>query len=157
MKGVRLVPYRLNEWIDGSLLLIAEGERKVDALCDLGWYATCNTGGAGKFPKGFAHYFDGCNVVLLPDNDDAGRNHMRQVAAILKPVAASIRILELPGLPPKGDIIDWLKAGGTEPELRALIDGAPYADEVMAKWREEKEDAAKDDGDARLEQLVKQA
>jgi hypothetical protein len=157
MKDVRLVPYRLNEWHDrAALILIAEGERKVDALMDLGWQATSNPGGAGKFSKGFAPYFEGSCVVILPDNDSAGRDHAREVAAILEPVAASIRILELAGLPPKGDVIDWLKAGGTESELRALIDGAPYADEVIAKWPE-KEGAATDDGDDRLERLVKQA
>ena len=82
-------------------------------------------GGAGKFSKGFSVYFQDRHVVLLPDNDDAGRKHVRAVAAILEPVASSIRIVELPGLPPKGDVIDWLRAGGTGEELRRLIDAPP--------------------------------
>jgi hypothetical protein len=84
-----------------------------------------NAGGAGKFNRGFATYFQDRHVVLLPDNDATGRKHVQDVAAILAPVAASIRIVELPGLPPKGDVVDWLKAGGTEPELQRLIDDAP--------------------------------
>ena len=100
MRGVQYLPYRLNEWLDeDGPILIAEGERKVDALFDLGFLATCNAGGAGKFSKGFSVYFQDRHVVLLPDHDDAGRKHVREVAAILAPVASSVRILELPDLP----------------------------------------------------------
>ena len=60
MEGVRYVPYRLPEWVDEDApVLIAEGERKVDALFDLGFLATCNAGGAGKFSKGFCALFPG--------------------------------------------------------------------------------------------------
>jgi hypothetical protein len=86
--------------------------------------------------------------VLLPDNDAAGREHMRQVAAILEPVAASIRILELPSVGPKGDIINWLDAGGTADQLRELIGAAPTAAEVIAKWAPEEEPEASETADA---------
>jgi hypothetical protein len=71
-------------------------------------------------------------VVILPDNDDVGHAHMTVVAASLrgvtKPrgVTKSIRVLELPGLPPKGDIIDWANSGGTVEQLHALIEHAPH-------------------------------
>jgi hypothetical protein len=58
MAGVRLVPYRLGEWVDeDSPILIAEGERKVDVAFELGFLATCNPGGAGSFSRGFSQYF----------------------------------------------------------------------------------------------------
>ena len=137
MEGVPLVPYLLPEMLaSNGLVLIPEGERKVDALADLGWIATCNPGGSGKFLKSFAPYFNGRDVVLLPDNDAAGRRHAREVASILAPVAASVRILELPNLPPKGDIIDWLEAGGTGEQLRAMVEAAPPAADVIATWPE---------------------
>ena len=49
----------------------------VELARKLGWTATCNRGGAGK-----AHLADwsplaGNDVVVLPDNDDAGRDHAR--------------------------------------------------------------------------------
>jgi hypothetical protein len=143
MQDVRHVPYRLNEWYDeDGPVLIAEGERKVDALVGLGWLATCNSGGAGKFARGFVQYFGDRDIVILPDNDEAGRDHVRQVVAILAPVAASIRILELPGLLPKGDIIDWFAAGGTADQLRELIEAAPPAAKVIATWEPEPEEVA---------------
>jgi hypothetical protein len=135
MDGIPRVPFRLNEWIDvEGPVLLPEGERKVARLFDLGWLATCNAGGSKNFPKGFAPYLQGRDVVLLPDNDDAGRNHARKVASILEPVAASIRVLELPGLPPKGDVVDWLEAGGTAEQLKAMLEAAPPAADVIATW-----------------------
>jgi hypothetical protein len=34
-------------------------------------------------------------------------------------------VLELPGLEPKGDVSDWLQAGGSREELDRLADEAP--------------------------------
>ena len=137
MRGVRLVPYRLPDWLDADgPVLIPEGERKVDCLFDLGFPATCNPGSSGKFRRDFAPYFRDRHVILLPDNDDVGRKHARQVAATLGPAAASIRIVELPGLPPKGDVVDWLAAGGTAEQLKAMVEAAPPAANVVAMWLE---------------------
>ena len=59
-----------------------------------------------------------------PDNDDSGRNHAEQVAQSLIGIASLIRILELPGLEIKGDIVDWQKQH-TREELDALVEQAP--------------------------------
>jgi putative DNA primase/helicase len=58
----------------------------------------------------------------LPDNDQAGRLHLDAVGVSLSEVGASVRVLDLPGLPPKGDVIDWANAGGTAEQLHALIE-----------------------------------
>jgi putative DNA primase/helicase len=67
---------------------------------------------------------DLCPIIIC-DNDDAGRDHARTIAANLASVAARVRILELPGVPPKGDVSDWLAAGGTREELERLAAAAP--------------------------------
>ena len=59
----------------------------------------------------------GADVVLVPDNDDAGHKHVQEIGAALTGVAKRIRVLVLPGLPPKGDVADWLAAGGTREAL----------------------------------------
>jgi putative DNA primase/helicase len=69
-----------------------------------------------------AAYFHNANVIVLPDNDEAGRKHAGAVGACLTDIGASVRILDLPGLPPKGDVIDWAAAGGTPEQLHALIE-----------------------------------
>ena len=103
LKGVRRIPYRLDE-LRGSPreapVYIVEGEKNADTLAALGLVATCNSEGAGKWRPHFAAEFRGRDVVIIPDNDEAGCAHAAAVAANLAPVARSARILELPGLPP---------------------------------------------------------
>jgi hypothetical protein len=48
--------------------------------------------------------------------------HLDAVAVSLKESGATVRVLDLPGLGPKGDIIDWQRAGGTREQLDALIE-----------------------------------
>src|SRR5262249_42887939 len=57
----------------------------------------------------------------------------------LLPVAASVRILELPGLPPKGDVTDWKACGGTREQLLELADKlealtADALEDVVERW-----------------------
>jgi hypothetical protein len=135
MDGVRRVPYRLNEWADAEgIILIPEGEKDVDRLRALKLISTCNAGGAGKWSRGYAPYFQDREVVILPDNDQVGRDHARDIASSLQPVASSVKILELPGLQDKGDVSDWLDAGHNADELRDLIQKAPDAAVVLAEW-----------------------
>ncbi len=131
VKGTAPVPFRLPEVIAavaaGKRIYIPEGEKDVLALAKLGLVGTCNPGGAGKWPDTFPPHFHGADVVVLPDNDDAGRAHADLVVRSLVNVAASVRVLALPGLPHKGDVSDWLAAGGTVEKLKALADAATVA------------------------------
>ena len=61
-------------------------------------------------------------MVILPDNDDAGERHCEAVAESLAGVAEKVRVLRLPGLPPKGDAYDWVQAGGTADQISQLIE-----------------------------------
>lgn len=127
MHGVKPLPYRLPEFLSDPdvTIWIPEGEKDCDALGELGLVATCNHGGAKKWRPEISHYLAGRNVVVLPDDDEPGRAHACDVAGKLAGIAASIRILELPGLPPKGDVSDWLATGGTVDELERLAAATP--------------------------------
>ena len=81
--------------------------------------------GAGKWCDDLSVYFMDRNVVILLDNDDAGRKHAQQVATALHGIAATVRVVELPGLPQKGDVSGWLDAGGRLRDLRALGEASP--------------------------------
>ncbi|MCC7086329.1 MAG: hypothetical protein IT427_15105 [Pirellulales bacterium] len=125
VKGVRVVPYRLPELAAAdaaAAVLVLEGEKDVDYLHSFGLVATCNAGGAGKWRREHAEYLCGKNVVILPDNDLPGRQHAEQVASSLVGIAASLKIVSLPGLPEKGDVSDWLDNGGTDVELLRLVE-----------------------------------
>jgi putative DNA primase/helicase len=56
---------------------------------------------------------------VLPDNDEAGQAHADTVIAALYGTVDKIKRLDLPGLPPKGDVADWLAAGGDKAALLA--------------------------------------
>ena len=128
-KGVKILPYHLPEVLGADEILIVEGEKDVDALRELGFVATTNPYGAGKWPDHFGQYFKGKHVVLIPDNDAPGRAHMHDAAANLKDHAPSIRWLELPSLPEKGDVSEFISTFPNKEEaaerLAILIEGAP--------------------------------
>jgi putative DNA primase/helicase len=128
VKGVRIVPYRLTELVkvtSDATIYIVEGEKDADNLAGVGLVSTCNPGGAGKWRNSFAEFFANRDVVILPDNDDAGRAHAEAVASNIVTAAKRVRVLALPGLPEKGDVSDWLAAGGTREQLERLADAAP--------------------------------
>jgi hypothetical protein len=138
LDGVRLVPYRLDELVEaakagpGWKVTIVEGEKDVDKLVG-GWgtTATCNPMGAGKWRSEFNPYFKDADATIISDNDAVGRDHATHVAKELLPVARTVKVLHLAGLPEKGDISDWIAAGGTEGELDDLIDAAPLFDPAV--------------------------
>jgi putative DNA primase/helicase len=128
VKGVRRVPYRLRELLaadPSSTVFICEGEKDADRLAALGLVATTNPGGTGKWCLEYNEVLRGRNVCILSDNDIPGREHSERVAASLRGLAASVRILVLPLLPDKGDVSDWLDAGGEATQLTTLAKGAP--------------------------------
>lgn len=124
--NVRIVPYRLPALAKSPFAFCVEGEKDADQLARFGIVATCNNGGAGNFKPELAAYFAGKAVAIIPDNDDPGRSHARKVAELLFGVAKSVKVLTLPGLPEKGDVSDFLTAGGTVEQLRQLYQEAAF-------------------------------
>lgn len=128
LKGTRLVPYNLQA-IHSAIarnerIFIVEGEKDVETLRKHRVVATTNPMGAGKWHDDYAAFFKGARCTVLPDNDPAGAHHAQQVAETLHGVAGEVKVLPLPGLPPKGDVSDWLAAGHTAEDLARLADQA---------------------------------
>lgn len=141
VQGTRQVPYRLPELVAAPLsstIYIVEGEKDADRLAALGLVATCNAGGAGKWKSCHSEHLKDRTVILIPDNDDAGRAHVQKVAKSLKGIAAHVRIMELTGLPEKGDVSDWLDAGGTREQLTATPTVSPAKEQDAGDDEEEK-------------------
>ncbi len=136
LKGVRIVPYRYPELLAAetdATIFIVEGEKDADRLAALGFVVTTNNDGAAPVNAGcswkstpeFRDPFKGREVVIIPDNDDAGRRHARGVAQKLRGIASSIRIVTLPGVPEKGDASDYFNAGHTADEFAELVEHTP--------------------------------
>ncbi|WP_169717786.1 DNA primase [Sporomusa silvacetica DSM 10669] len=138
LKGVEPVPYHLPELLAAiernQTIYIVEGCKDAENIIKLGMVATCNSGGAGKWTVLHSKYFTaGCNVVVLPDNDIPGHDHAQSVARQLHERSCHIKVVNLPDLPPKGDVSDWLNTGHTHDELLRLVESAPYWEPVQAE------------------------
>lgn len=130
LNGTRLVLYRLPEVIaairEKQPVWIVEGEKDADSLARLGFAATTSPMGAGKWDKGsYRESLIGATCYILPDNDDPGWEHARQVAQSLEDMADNARILDLKkiwlDLPKKGDVSDLIAHLGDEKAKDALL------------------------------------
>lgn len=116
---------------NSEFIFIPEGEKHCDFLYrEWGITATCNPLGAGKWKDEYSELLTWANVVILPDNDKPGTDHAAAVAESLKNCTKSVRILELPNLPEKGDIEEWVAAGGTKEKLLELASAAKLYETV---------------------------
>lgn len=123
LNGMARVLYRLPDVLKAETVYVAEGEKDADRLSSLGLTATTNSGGAGKWLESYSPTLTGKTVVIFPDNDEPGANHALQVAKSVKPYAASVKIVSLPNLPPKGDVSDFLSQRSKD-DLLALVESA---------------------------------
>ena len=97
----------LLKYPDGTVF-ICEGEKDADRVAGLGHCAT--TVAAGKWTEECVTALAGRDVIILEDNDNAGRAKALATAQALHGTAKTIRIVSLPDLPDKGDVSDWLDA-----------------------------------------------
>jgi len=120
LDGVTRVPYLLPQMLaaikEGRAIILLEGEKDCDNAKKIGLVATTFPGGTGKWREEYSKWFQEAKVMCLPDNDDAGRKGMRLIASEIVKVAESVSWLELPDIPAKGDLSDWLKIDGNNIE-----------------------------------------
>lgn len=130
MQDVEALPYRLPDILANpeAPIFVVEGEKAADKLAKVAIVATTSHGGAKKWQATLNRWFEGRQVVVLPDNDEAGKAHADMVVAQLFGVAKAIKRVELPDLPDKGDVVDWL----TDREVEDLISVVRQAPVVNA-------------------------
>ena len=124
----KLPLFRLPELIarKNERVFVVEGEKNASDLATLGLLVTTSAHGAKCAPKSDWKALAGREVVILPDNDADGQTYAQTVAQILSHLspAATVQIVNLPNLPPKGDCTDWLERRDAQlPEdIRAELD-----------------------------------
>ena len=127
--GAPIVPYHLPGVLEaigaGHPILIVEGETKADLLWSWGVAATCNAGGSKKWKPEHSAFLRGADVVLLPDHDGVGWEHVSLVGASLSGIAKRIRVLALTHAKAKDDIVNWAAEGGTREQLDAALEIRP--------------------------------
>lgn len=131
-KGVRRVLYRLPTLQKQKAVFIVEGEKDVHRLAELGLTGTTNAGGASKSTKKSKWRDDYTaqltavgveQVVVIPDNDEAGQRHAEAAAASCHAAGIKVKLVALP-VADKGDVTDYL-ADHTKDDLFALVKQTP--------------------------------
>ena len=172
VKGIRRVLYRLPELIAavkaGGRVLVCEGEKDANSAVQLGYAATCNPGGVGKWSAAYDKFFAGGDVVVVSDHDQQlkdkktgaplfhpdgrpklpGQDHAAEVAARLGAVAKRVRVIMFDDAK---DLTEWVERGGTREQLDALIAQAPE----QQPEQEQPPEGGEADADAEIERLAK--
>ena len=122
---------------DATDILVNEGEKKTDALLALGLTALGTVTGAQGTPsvetlRPLAQHQG--RIFLCRDNDQTGRGHMARIAARLKRLGKVPYIVDWPGVPEKGDAYDFIKAGHTAGDVRAVLEAAPLYSGEAEPW-----------------------
>ena len=134
--------YGLPDLAPVSVVYVCEGEKAADATRSIGLIATTSIGGSQAPELTDWTPLVGKTVVILPDHDEAGRKYAETVSGILHRLDASttIKIVELPDLPSKGDVVEWIEAHGdtAEPDcirenLERLVDETNAVEPAQAK------------------------
>lgn len=105
--------YRLADLVVANRIYITEGEKAADAARSMGLIATTSAHGSQSPQRTDWSPLAGRECVILPDNDDPGHQYAEAVDEILdrlrpRPV---IKIIDLPDLPPGGDLADLVETG----------------------------------------------
>jgi RecA-family ATPase len=140
------LPYRLPELLAAPSNVpveITEGPKDAETLRALGYIATTNAGGAGKFTEVHARWFTGKQTVhTYKDNDDDGDKHVHEVARVLTGIVPDVRVISFSDVPAGEDVTWWLEHGHTKQELDARITAAksaalPFPFINMSNWDHE--------------------
>ena len=112
LNGMKLPLYHLHKFtkMTGTLVVV-EGEKDVETVEQMEIAATTSPNGAGaKFRKDLIPYFKGRNVVIITDNDDAGKKYGLDIAEKIVKTASGVKLIGAAEIYPqvshKGDISD---------------------------------------------------
>jgi 5S rRNA maturation endonuclease (ribonuclease M5) len=131
MEGVTRVLYHLPQVMGAERVWICEGEKDAETLTALGFVATCNVGGAGKWLDAYTETLAGKEIVLCGDNDKAGEEH---VALVFESIAGKVKNTRQINLPKEfKDASDYAASFATPAEARAALESLRDAAPVLVK------------------------
>jgi RecA-family ATPase len=124
----RRVVYRWPDLVKfpSATVFITEGEKDADRIASLDLCAT--TAASGKWTEECLAALKDRDCWIIQDCDEPGKKKALELAELLLPLAASVKIVHLPGLTGEKDnkdVSDWLDQGHTKGELERACTDAP--------------------------------
>lgn len=115
--GLRII-YNLPGIASAQEVIVTEGEKAAEALILAGYAATTHHGGDQILPeKSDWTPLAGKTVLLWPDNDKGGIEHMGRLAAHLRGLGCTVKVINIPEGKPYG----WDAADAEPEEVAALL------------------------------------
>lgn len=130
-RSVKSLPLYRSETLKAAALddpvIVTEGEKAAIALATIwpGLIVATVTGAAAIPTAEVLEVLRGHPLVLWPDRDRPGAEHMARLAEALLPVASAVSVLDVPDLSDHGDAADYVDAGRGSAELLGLMKAAP--------------------------------
>ena len=118
-----------------EVVLVVEGEKKVELLRSLGFAATTSAQGAKSAAQTDWLPMRSRRVVILPDNDSAGAQYAENVRQLIgKAGASQIAVVQLQGLAKGEDVVQFVERNKptAKERLEAIVRG-------LTKHREEED------------------
>jgi hypothetical protein len=117
--------YRLPDVLEdvalGRTILLVEGEKDAETARALGFAATAHAGGAKAWREEYARQLRGADVVIVPDNDEAGRAWALEAGTELCEQGTRVRMFAVPVRDEGGDLTDWVNAGADATKIARAI------------------------------------
>ena len=119
--------YNLPDVINTKAVIITEGEKHAEFLKSWGLVSTSlDSGAQSKLKPWMVEQLTGKRIAILRDNDEPGLTYSLNLARALHGKCESLKVVLLPGLPVKGDILDWIQKPDNDKEkLLDIIKNAP--------------------------------
>lgn len=124
MKG-NIILYR--EWeslLDAGTIYVTEGEKDALSLVEQGLSATC-THSPNAWPEAMASKLSGKHVIIVPDNDVAGKKQATKAGqAISRAGAASVRVIQFKTAKDVAELLDNINPAERKTRIQELSNAA---------------------------------
>lgn len=111
LDGQQLPLYNIGGVVKNQTIYLCEGEKDAETLIKAGLTATTNHSGALGWAPHMTEQLKGKTVIIIPDNDDAGKKRVQKLTPLLSSAVNELRQFMPGNVPEKGDITDWVEAG----------------------------------------------
>ena len=146
LQGMTVPLYNLQAVIAADIVYLCEGEKDAETLITRGLCATTNHAGAKAWSQHLTDQLKGKTVIIIPDNDDAGRKRIQNLTRALHDHVKALLAFIPDGVPEKGDITDWVNNGG---DVSTILGRS-----VMIEKKKEGKQATRDEYFELLEQVL---
>ena len=115
--------FRLPEINPEGVVYVTEGEKACVAGVAIGLNCTTSSHGSKSADKSDWQPLAGRDVIILRDNDAAGLKYARDVSGIINGLTppGRVKVVKLPGLPPSGDVVDFVHLHPDDPNLADMV------------------------------------